>query len=121
MPHDHGWTVRLVWDLESGQAMSVFSVGLRFSRHLDTVNTWRINSTSDGIDARIRVASGPDVTVEGIKMRFRAGKSPGVVFVRQIQEDIFHTESALLDDRLPRVELLLGSCPGEAAELLRGL
>ncbi len=94
---------------------------LRYSPALDTINSWRINAASDGIDARIRVASGPDVTVSGIRLRYRAGKTPGAVFVRPLQEEIFQTESAVLDERLPRMELVLCAASTESATILRGL
>jgi hypothetical protein len=100
-------------------ALSCVAV-LHFDRGLREPNTWHMNETANGIHARIRVAGANEVTVE-ILLRFRAGKAPGLVFVRCLDTDTFHTEAAIIHDDTPRLELVLRRAPEETAAILRGL
>ena len=93
---------------------------LRFDRQLTRPNTWHIAENQQGIEARIRMASGPEVTLS-IAMRWRRAKAHGLVYVRQVDETTFVTESAVLDPSLSRMELVLLDAPAEAAAVLRTL
>lgn len=95
-------------------------VPLTHDLRLSVANTWRMNREADGIDARIRVASAAEVTTT-VRFRFRSGKAEGLVFCRQLDETTFQTESAVLADGLPRMELVLRRCPEGDAATLRAL
>jgi hypothetical protein len=91
---------------------------LRFDRRLSRPCTWRLNETADGIEARVTVASGPDVTVN-VKLRWRQAKAPDLVFCRQIDEHTLCLEGSTLDPALPRMEYVLLDAPAETAAALR--
>jgi hypothetical protein len=80
--------------------------------------TWRLNETADGIEARVTVASGPDVTVN-VKLRWRQAKAPELVHIHQVDECTFLLEGSTLNPALPRMEYVLLDAPAETAAALR--
>lgn len=100
--------------------MTIMACTLRYSRTLATENTWHLNATGDGIEARVRVASGPDVPIV-VRLYFRGGKRPDAYCCRPIDESTFVISHGIHSGELPRLEIVLLNAPGEAAEVLRAL
>lgn len=97
-------------------------VKLDYDAGLSRVCTWRLLPDQDGIEARVRVASGPEVGLE-IELRWRReiAQAPQAIHVRPRDSalEIWTTESARLHTDLPRLSLELAGCPSHVAEALR--
>lgn len=100
--------------------MSLMAATLRYSRTLATPNSWHLSANGDGIEARVRVASGPDVPIV-VHLHFRGGKRPDSYCCRPIDEATFVVSHGIHEARLPRLELVLVNAPEETAAVLRGL
>lgn len=100
--------------------MTIMVATLRFDRRLSRVNTWHVSEDQGGIDARIQVASGPDVRVQ-IACRFRRRADRALIYCRPIDDETFQTESGVFGDGLPRLELILLGAPADTATILRSL
>jgi hypothetical protein len=96
-------------------------VYLTYDRGLARPNTFFYIAELETIRCRIKIGSAPEVSPVDVHLRFRSGKAPGVVFVRQIDEDRFLTELAKLHDDLPKLELVLTNVPTPIVNALRAL
>ena len=100
--------------------MSTSMTPLEYDESLSRRNTWRLNDNGNGIEAWIRVASGPDVWID-TPIRWRHEKTAENLFVRPIDEDVWMSEAATLDEKLPRLELVLRGVPARASAAFREL
>lgn len=100
--------------------MTIYATALRYDRALSRPNTWRLLDTRDGVEARVRAGSAPEVTV-AILLRHRAGKAPGLVYCRPIDGATFTLEAAVHHPDLPKLELALIESAETAAAVLRAL
>lgn len=104
---------------------SPFREVIRYDPNLSRVGTWRLSARpeDDGeIEVRLRLALGPEVQL-GIFLRHHrsAEESPLRVFIQQIDDSTFATESTVLHRAVPRVALQLNDAPADVALVLRSL
>lgn len=80
--------------------------------------TWRLSST-DGIEARVQLASGPDVRFSLALRRLRTiEESPGRAFVRCYDGQTWFIESDRYHPELPRTEFALAGATDETLDIM---
>jgi hypothetical protein len=96
------------------------AITLSYDQLLSRSNSWRMLDDDSGIRARIRVASAGEVIVN-VAIRWRRGPERGLVYARPLDQETWMTESAELNEGLPRLELVLTRAPAHVCAALREL
>lgn len=100
----------------------MIEVVLRHDPALASPCTWRVSDSQDTIEARVRVAEGPETyaTFAG-RWRREAAQAPDAVFLAPVDAalEAWRTESARVHEALPRVVFLLTGTTTHAAEIMR--
>ncbi len=96
------------------------SIVLRFDQALASAGTWRLAHDARGIEARIKLASAPEVLVD-VELRHDRTRAqvPSARHVQRLNETDWFVESSKLHDALPRIELVLRDAPAHVSEALK--
>lgn len=101
--------------------MTLLTATLRHDPGLAAENTWRLTPGLDEVEARIRMASAPEVVLR-VELRYRRSKAQCplgvVVHPNDAGLEVWTTESAMLHPELPRLALSLIGTPAYVGEAM---
>lgn len=101
---------------------TVHSHYVTYDRRLSRPNTFIWIAEDETIRCRLQVAGAAEVSPVDVHLRFRGrGPQHDLVHARPIDGATFLCEAAIIDSRLPKLELVLRDVPEVVAEQIRHL